>query len=390
MKRLSIFLLIVTICIVSVFSQTEDSLFFTVDLPLSQFPYNLQTGYTAASMDQAVNLTKNLYYSTHFGIELFSRKHLGKNSKTWGRVIMTIFDFAPIPLSNTWLHEEYHRAILSLREIKSKNSHWTNSVKGVDDHDLINLKLLHPADMVREATAGNEGNLEFVHSVQKDVFYDHVNTWNYGLYWGNATYDLFNPQLAYEDRGIHPSGHGIDRYVEFDDLSSDAQQFLKNQFYLSLLNFVDINLFGIDHLGTKVKYNFSLRHHMTSFGQMVGANLLFKTEKIGGSVHPKIFQNNQQSLLGLDLELRNNWGVIKLSGWQQPIDQLYYDTKKRTGGMVGLKLVPPLKKIRPYLDLNFKSKGWVAGNPYLDKNFTIVFGARMLVNSKSNLDKRGR
>ena len=399
-------------------AQNHDSLYFFIDAPLFEYPFNTESKYATVSMDQSIKLTKSFYYTTHFGIELFGRKRLGKNGDFWSKVIMSVFDFAPIPLSNTWLHEEFHRAPLALYNIDSKNTHWSNSVKGVKDEDLVRLKSESPEDMVRAATSGNEGNLEYVFSMQKDAFFGDVNTWNYGLYWGNylvnsfylfgstregskplvrfknrenedilkrdangydpinATYDLFNQFEDYTARGIHPSGVGIDRYVEFNDLSLDAQQFLKNQFALSFLNFVDLNLFGIDQVGKRTQFNFSLRHHMTSFGSMVGGNLLFKNEKFGGMISPKLFSNNEKRFLGIDIELRNKWGMLKVAGWQQPENQLYFDMGKKLGGLIELTIAPPLKNILPYLDLSLKSDGWVAGNPYLENNFTFRIGTR--------------
>jgi len=424
--RFTVFLLL----LVSIFfvepllSQDNDKLHFYVDVPLFEYPYNADARYAAVSMDQSINLTKSFYYTTHFGIEQWGKKRLGKNAKLWSQVIMTVFDFAPIPLSNTWLHEEHHRTILALYQIKSKNTYWANSVKGVDDSDLIEFKSLQPADLVREATAGNEGNLEFVLAIEKDVFNDRVNTWNYGLYWGNylvnsfylfgstrhgskplvrfkhsegtdvhdrdgngydpinATYDLFNPYVSYLERGVHPSGEGVDRYVEFDDLSPNAQQFLKNQFHLSLLNFIDLNLFGIDELGKDIKFNVSLRHHMTSFGSMVGANIFLKTDRYNGFISPKLFRNESTSFLGLDAELGNKWGILRLAGWQQPENQLYYDQVKKLGGLVQLKLNIPLQDFIPYINAIYKTEGWVAGNPYLEDNFTLRFGVKWMFENR--------
>ena len=414
--------LVILICALGIFDSTsvigqqKDSLYFTVDLPLFEYPYNSRDRYKTASINQAIAFSKSFYSTVHFGIEKFAEKRIKKNGPFWGKVIMTVFDFAPIPFSNTWLHEESHRAILTLHEIKSRNSYWSNSVTMVDDQDLVNFKSLHPSDLVREATAGNEGNLEFVFSIQKDVFYGKVNTWNYGLYWGNylvnsfylfgssrkdsaplvrfkngestdvherdvngfdpinATYDLFNPWEDYDERGIHPSGVGIDRYVEFQDLSIEAQRFLKNQFTFSLLNFVDLNLFGIDELGSKLKYNFSLRHHMTSFGYMLGANVFFKNEKLSGLISPKFYRNRDHSYPGAELELRNNWAWIKLAAWQQPANQLYADDQKMIGGLIELQVSPLLNNFQPYFKMSMKSEGWVAGNLYLDKNTSFWLG----------------
>lgn len=401
-------------------AQKRDSLYFFVDLPILDFPDNSRTKFRAASMQQSLKMTKSFYYSVHYGLEIWGKKKLGKNGKFWSKVIMSVFDFAPIPLSNTWLHEEWHRSILSLNDVDSQNTYWANSVKKVDDKDLISFKARSPQDFVRQATAGNEGNLEFVMSIQKDVFNKQVNTWNYGLYWGNyavnsfylfgstrkgskplvkfkngenediqdrdangydpinATFDLFNPDSPYEARGIHPSGIGIDRYVEFNNLSLSAQQFLKNQFSLSLLNFLDLNLFGIDELGKKLKYNLSIRHHMTSFGYMLSGNIFVKTEKYAGMIRPKFYKNNERAFFGLDLEMGNNWAKIRLAGWQQPEHQFFKDSEAAWGGLISASLRPQLTNhINPYVECTLKSKGWVAGNPYLDKNFTCLMGLSM-------------
>ncbi len=407
-----------------VFAQKNDTLQFYIDLPFIEYPYNFKAEFPTASMDQSVQLSKSFYFATHFGIELFGKRHLGKNGDVWSKVIMSIVDFAPIPFSNTWLHEEYHRSILSLYEIESRNTFWSNSVRGVKDEDLVHFKLDNPSALVREATAGSEGNLEFVLAIEKDVFFNEVTTWNYGLYWGNylvnsfylfgstqkgskplvkfknsenenilkrdangydpinATYDLFNPFISYTERGTHPSGIGVDRYVEFNDLSEEAQGFLNNQFKLSLLNFIDLNLLGIDELGTKTKFNFSMRHHMTSFGFMVGGNVFFKNKKLGGIFSPKIYRNENNSFLGLEIELRNNWGMIRLAGWQQPSNQLFYDTNKKLGGFLQVQFSPPFKKFLPYIDLSLKSDGWLAANPYLENNFTVKVGGRMKFKNK--------
>ena len=76
------------------------------------------------------------------------------------------------------------------------------------------------------------------------------------------------------------------------------------------------------------------------------------------------------------MELNHKWGMIRLAGWQQPENQLYRDTQKRLGGLIELRILPPMGKFKPYLDLGYKTKGWVAGNPYLGNNFTFRIGGK--------------
>lgn len=400
--------------------ETEQTIFY-LDFPLAEYPYNFKDKATSVDMQQSLRMTKSFFYASHFGIEKASQKWLGKRHQLWGRIIMTFFDSAPFPLSNFWIHEEWHRSILSVNDIDSRNAHWSGTVKGVKDSDLVRLKLLSPPDMVRAATAGNEGNLELVLAFERDHFFEQTNVWTTGLYWGNylvntfyyygstregskglvkfknseginildrdangydpvnATYDLFNPEDSYENRGIHPSNVGIDRYVEFNDLSSEEQDFLKRQFHLSFLNFLDPNLIGFQQFGKNIKWNLTLRHHMTSFGNMVAGNLFLKNDNIGFIITPQFFKNKNKTFTGINLEFQKEMTTLRIAGWQQPKNQSFYSEDSQLGGLIGISLAYPKKKLRPYLDVEWKSAGWVAGNPYLEKNFTFRAGLKWII-----------
>lgn len=398
-------------------AQSPDSASFYIDIPVMDAPYNLDSDYSTFNMEQSIGLTKSFYYVTHYGIEKASEKWFGKRNKLWSRIIISLFDFAPLPLSNTWLHEEWHRSILSQNGYSSKNQHWTNKVSQVTDSDLIALKSVNPADMVREATSGNEGNLEYVLSLQKDKFFENTNTWNYSLYWGNyfvnsfylfgssfdheiltnfkngetidiskrdvngydpinAVYDMFHPEESYHHRGIHPSGVGIDRYIEFRDLSPEAQKHMKSQFYLSFLNFVDPHLIGFNSFGNSIKWNATLRHHMTPFGYMVGANLFVKKEDTGLLISPKIFKNRNKTFLGVNTQYRKNWITLTGAVWQQPKNQSFYTTEGKLGGQIGIAIDYQVNNFTPYVIFNLKSEGWVEGNPYLSSKFTSRIGIK--------------
>ncbi len=362
-----------------------------------------------------MRITKSFYYSAHYGIEKGSIKYLGKNGKLWSRFIISILDFAPLPLSNTWMHEEWHRNVLAVNGFESKNSHWQGIVTKVKDEDLVALKKKSPADMVREATSGNEAHYEFVTELEKDHFFSNVNSWNYSLYWGsyivnsaylttavyskkglknfknsedqnilhrdvngydaiNAVYDLFKPNEPYQSRGVHPSGVGIDRYVEFEDLTSEEQRYLKLQTGLSYLNFLDPNLIGIHGMGKRKNWNINLRHHMASFGYMISPNLFFKTDNFGIVLSPQLYRNYKNSFGGVNAEFRKDWLKLRASIWTQPKNQSFFESESSLGGLLGLSASYPIKSIKPYVEIHSKTEGWVAGNPYLDKNLTIRLG----------------
>lgn len=388
---------------------------FYIDFPLFEHPFISNSGFKNLSMEQSMKFTKSFYYSAHFGIEQGGLKYLGKNGKLWSRFIISFIDFAPLPLSNTWMHEEWHRSVLSVNGFASKNSHWQGMVTKVNDEDLVALKKKSPADMVREATSGNEAHYEFVIELEKDQFLSNVRNWNYSLYWGsyivnsaylmtsvhskkglksfkngenenilkrdvngydaiNAVYDLFKPNEPYELRGEHPSGVGIDRYVEFEDLTNEEKRYLKLQTGLSFLNFIDPNLIGIHGIGKRNEWNITLRHHMTSFGFMISPNVFFKHHNFGIVLSPQLYRNNKDNFFGVNAEFRKDWIKLKASIWTQPENQSFFESKSLLGGMLGLSASYPIKNFRPYLELNSKSEGWVAGNPYLSKNVSARFG----------------
>ena len=66
--------------------------------------------------------------------------------------------------------------------------------------------------------------------------------------WADA---LFFPDKPYEDRGIHPSGVGINRYIKPSQLSTEARSYLKKQGRLHWLNILSPHLFGF----SKIKLN---------------------------------------------------------------------------------------------------------------------------------------
>jgi hypothetical protein len=85
-------------------------------------------------------------------------------------------------------------------------------------------------------------------------------------------YDLFRPDEPYEDRGIHPSGIGIDRYRSESDFTPQERRYLRTQARLSFLNFADPNLLGLyqfdvgEYDGLPLSFNASLQHLMAPFG----------------------------------------------------------------------------------------------------------------------------
>ena len=58
-------------------------------------------------------------------------------------------------------------------------------------------------------------------------------------------YDRHPPRETYQERGIHPSGVGLNRYIKFSDLTFDERTFLRRQARLQWLNLLDPYLIGL-------------------------------------------------------------------------------------------------------------------------------------------------
>jgi hypothetical protein len=298
---------------------------------------------------------------------------------------------------------------------------------------LVALKAQHPADQVRLSAAGVEAQYELNLLLEKDAFFHDVRNRNGFLLWVNVlnstayldacagphaddytadfqkeegsrvkvrdftgldctawVYDLFRPDEPYDARGPHPSGIGIDRYIDWSDLTPEERSFLRRQRNLSLLNLVDPFLFGYDRgfngewRAAPLRWNMTLRHHLTSFGTSTGANLFLRGTTIDAFAMLQIFRNRRHSFPGVSLELRRiplsvasanaKLGVVAAI-WKQPEKQDFYTDEGEFGGQFAVRLDYPLREdVYAYVESDAKSSGWVAGNVYLDTNLSIRIG----------------
>jgi hypothetical protein len=342
-----------------------------------------------------------------------------------------------------WHHEEWHRAVLSARGIGSFDDVYrlqlsaeVTNVSHVRDDDLVRLKAEHPADQVRLSMAGIEANYVGAHALEKAAFFHDARSWNTFLYWllyfgnyaymsecsskdsddltarENATegadvprrdftgldcdgwaYDLFRPDEPYAARGVHPSGVGIDRYRSYSRLAPEEQAYLRRQTTLSLLNFLDPNLVGIERIrwpwtwaGEPVDVNLAVRHLPAAFGYDVRTDVFVRR---GESVRTLLSLHagfNRVGLFpGVELEVLR-MPVAAVAGaplvidargsvWLQP-ERLRFDSDRRIpGGLASVRASwGGVRTVEPYLEIEAKTGGWVAGDVYLDRNLSVRTG----------------
>jgi hypothetical protein len=409
-----------------------------LELPLVDHPFNWSDGYTAPSMQQSLHITKDLYQYSHYKFsQWFESRPVASALATIGFDVVSIW----LPFGAAWLHEEWHRAVMSTRGISSFNEIYefplfaeTISVKHVKDEDLIRLKQEYPADMVRLHAAGIEAQYELNFALEKDRFYlqpatlddailwiNYINNISYmyacasdqsntitdeilqnedddisqrdftGLDCNAWVYDLFRPDEPYELRGTHPSGVGIQRYIRYDDLTDEEQSYLNTNFKLSFLNLIDPFLYRFEFFTATnpfnrqpFRWNTTLRHHLTSFGYSIDANVFYQQNSVNAIAIAHHYVNKNRFFPGLELALIrfpvSVFGThlplsVRTALWLQPKDQQFDTGESKLGGIATATLHLPInKQWGTYLEMEAKTQGWVAGNVYLQDNVSVRLG----------------
>lgn len=404
-------------------------------LPIVDYPFVTQAPYAVPSMAQSLALTKTFYEFAHQGI---AEQLADSPRTAYLSLIGFDFIATWLPFGNAWLHEEWHRAVMGRHGIDSRNEIYDFNfedvikVYRVQDDDLIDLKGKHPADQVRLSSAGFEAQYELNHALEQDTFYGRAGGWHILLLWMNTlnniayldtcagkdadtltreetakegtdilerdftgldcnawVYDLHRPTEPYTDRGTHPSGVGIDRYRDYSDLTGAEQDYLKHMRDLSLINLADPFLFGRnefsgyhERLGN-FQWNATLRHHLTPFGYDVSANLFLKADRSRHLVTLHNYRNQQESFPGLEWQRfaaapdwlppawRMDWRVAL---WRQPQALAFATSEWKWGGALTLRAMKAKGNWTPYAQLEAKTEGWLAGNVYLDPNYSAQLG----------------
>jgi hypothetical protein len=407
--------------------------------------------YSSPSMDQSLQMTKNLYGAVGYYTEVGSRK-LFKADQSKGRkllskitgelasVITTSYLMAA-PFGQAWVHEEFHRNVLSSNKIYSVDDVWkfrggtTIAVSNVLDDDLVKFKKTNPQDHIRMSAAGIEGEIQFARQYQSDHFFKDINTPLAGPYMlfslgavgyiisttekelldkdlrnmnskevtmkqrdftghdiASWVYDLFNPFQPFEARGVHPTGLGIDRYINpKEDFTDEMTQYATKMGARSLLNVLSPSVIGISKIRFKenVFFNLSLRHTLTSFGDDRQVDFFYKDLRNRFLLSYHNYSNKTKKFSGIEVQMvdkkinllsRHTNMNIKLMVWNQPEKLLFEDVKGKPGGAIELQIIPEIKKwYKPYLELEAKTHGWLAGNTYQRSMLGIKAGFRTLI-----------
>lgn len=432
---------------------TSDTTGLYLDFPLFDFPYhsysaktvgNFFSGYANPSMKQSLAMSNNLYSSAHWGIKKLVKTKSKFKKKLFTNAIAASFDLLTFytPLGMGWLHEEYHRAVMTIREINSFNDMNTFPfgksfvyVRKISDENLIRLSDNYKPDFRRLMVAGNEAQYDQIRTLQKNDFFYNQNLPNIPLYWmstmsniiyvnqaGSDNFNeevdksnaadgtniekrdftgpdftawadaLFFPDKPYADRGIHPSGVGLNRYIKPSQLSPEARDYLQKQGNLQWLNLLSPHLFGFPKIKLKSTEkgtyygSFALRHMLTPFGNDISLDLFYQTPSNNLFLTFHNYNNLNSSFFGLegsiiDKPYFNNklFLSIKTMIWVQPKNQSFRTSEGSLGGLLKVKNSYNLGLITPYVEIEGKTKGWVLGNVFLDNNVSLTMGLNLRI-----------
>jgi len=329
-------------------------------LTLLDAPFNFEGGYAVPSMAQSMDVTYNVNRHAMFGIHEGFGALFPENEGLRKGIGLAAAWSASIPLGflGGWMHEEWHRAVMTSQGVSSRNgiyypSAWSNGLIAVDnvsDDDLARLKAETPAYTVRLMSAGLESQHALAERVGDEVFFYGGEGEAWGpLYLGDSwmapviamaelnnlfyhltclgedsdaltdeenalrltiperdftgldcvawAYDLSRPDEPYEARGAHPYGEGIDRYRSWSDLTAEEQELLTLQARLQLLNVLNPHLYGFNGFnlpGDGDRWIAQVGHGLTPFGYTVDGRFALKR----GELNALVALHNYVSALG--------------------------------------------------------------------------------------------
>lgn len=427
-----------------------------LDLPLFDLPYQIDamntvghgffSSYANPSMAQSLAVTTDILSSFHFGIKtLFDKWDLNvkigrvdlKTILFYTGLVFGDFLLFYVPGGEGWVHEEFHRAVMTRHRVSSFNDMNTFpfgreliSVNSITDEDLIRFKAESPADFVRMHAAGMEGDLVLLDHLRHNSFFykqqlefyflDLMVTLNSHMYviasgdprqvnssvdemnkkettvlsrdftgfdMAGWVYDLFRPDEPYDARGVHPSGIGINRYRKTTDLTDEELSFLHAQRYWFIFNYVSPMLFNVNRIAlddTGLYGNFAFRHFLTSFGTDTLLKVFLKKDIYNMAFVLHNYRNHEHWFPAIEAELvdfplslgsLNLYLSPRVLIGMQPENQGFKTGTPEFTGLAGCRVDFNISRhFLPYFDLTVKTDGWIAGNEFLEKNVSIKLG----------------
>ncbi|MBS1583293.1 MAG: hypothetical protein JST66_13925 [Bacteroidetes bacterium] len=404
---------------------------------------DLLRGYESPSMQQALAVTKDLHAMDHYltnklwngWLAPTSRKRRLLNrvaANVQAGIVDYVLAYQLMVFGPAWMHEEFHRSGTTLRGIPTFNETYyrfgggipSASVSHVSDADMARFKQEDPAGLVRSFAAGIEAQYALLRAMQQDDLFERTHAPNVAMNilltkqavgyvpqfraadydrsidtmnlhgaevaerdyvgWDFTAwvYDLHRPDEPYAARGGHPYGEGVDRAIKRARLTPEEDAYLVRMGDLQYLNFLAPDMIGVHgfRIGARTRFNFAVRHILTSFGYDLGGDLLLDHRGRHWLLGIHTYHNHARSFGGIELMrkgLRVHRAEVDLRGmlWVQPAHGGFHDSAGRIGGLATARAGFPLgRALKAYAEAEGKTDGWVMANPYLKSNLSIRGG----------------
>lgn len=437
-KTITLTTIIALFLLINVNAQDTTKYKLRLVAPLLDAPENFNLPHKYPSMDQALEFSSDFYELGFWGIDEVGNK-LFKDpygDKFYNNAFKYLLGLAfskygselPIPLG-VWAHEEYHRAVLGKADIASENGNWLftrwdGTVFGVSDTTLSILKRRDPGQLLYAYTSGVQYEANLSQQISIRDFYNQRSHYKNALLLYNAyyiydyfnfsaseksdsvkvlappdesknpmerdfagadltawVYDMFNPDMPFNNRDDFPGGEGVNRRIGFSDLSAEARDYLEKQRSLSLLNFVNPAIFFINRIKVTddFSFNFFTQYVPTHFGNDIALYIPFTYRNSNLLVNFHKYSNKDDSGLGLGLGIYNFKVTdrfesdLAINYWDQP--KSFYSDDKISGGFVNFESRYSIsQKFSAFLAFDVKTKGWMIGEPDLYEDYSIQAG----------------
>jgi hypothetical protein len=131
-------------------------------------------------------------------------------------------------------------------------------------------------------------------------------------------------------------------------------------------------------------FNGAVRHHLTSFGDDLQLDAYLNIAGRRSVITAHAYGSSELTLPGLEGQFffgPRALGALRLEpqarimAWIQPQEQRFFANRGQAGGLVSGRIaVSNVSSAQPYLELEAKTPGWVAGNPYLGSKLALRVG----------------
>lgn len=414
---------------------------------LLDVPQNLTSAGNYPSMMQSVELSSNLYDLSFWGVDAAGNAIIRNRNNTFGgRIANTGLKYLlglgfsyygselPVPLG-VYTHEEFHRSVLGVNDLLSKNGNWIfhrwdGTVYGLSDEVLSGLKVKSVNDLLYAYVSGvqSENYLTQVNVIgdfynprtfYKNPFYlyNAYYVWNYFKFSASALsdsvkvlapphedvnpvnrdfagadltawiYDMFSPEAPYTDRDMFPDGEGVNRRIGFSDLTTEGQEYLSRQKKLSLLNFANPAIFLINRIKVSPDFSFLafMQYSPVHFGNDIALYVPFQIKSVNQLIAIHNYSNRDKKFPGFQYGIYNispfqnermEIGTT-ISLWSQPANQGFFDQSGKIGGAIELMSDYYIGRgFLVNLAAGYKTAGWMIGNPYIDQKAGFRVGLK--------------